>query len=91
MSRLFLPPQHPAASQSYRHLVQRVHLLLCSEIKRVQPRVTPAALCLLQVSIKTLAFSSTLADRGNPRTVCDCFHVVSSVFHVPEKNQLHIN
>lgn len=62
----------------------------CPEI----PRVTPAAWCLLQVTIRALALSDTLADGGRllpQRSVCDCFNVVVSVFCVPAKTQPHIN
>lgn len=58
------------------------------------PRVTPATWCLLQVTIRALALSDTLADGGRlppQRSVCDCFNVVVSVFCVPAKTQPHIN
>lgn len=63
----FSPPPHPAASRSYRQLVHRALLPSCPET----PRVTPAAWCLLQVTVRALAFSGTLAGRGKPSTPKD--------------------
>lgn len=68
MSRgVFSTPPHPAASQSYRQLVHRALLPSCLKTQRVRPAVW----CLLQVTIRALAFSGTLAGEGNPATPQD--------------------
>lgn len=78
----FSPPQHPAASQSYE---QCTRIWLSPSSLQI-PRGSPAAWCLLQVIIRALALTSTLADRGSPppqRTECDCFNVAPLVFGAP--------
>ena len=88
VKRLFSPPPHTAASQSYRQLVHGALFPSCHH------KVTATAQCLLQATIRALAFSGTLADRGSPlpqRTVYDCLDVVYLVFLVPVKTQPQIN
>lgn len=58
----FSPPQHPAASQSYEQCTR----IWLSPSSLEIPRGSPAAWCLLQVIIRALALTSTLADRGSP-------------------------
>lgn len=91
VKRLFSPPPHPAASQSYGQLVHRAAFTIMSRNPKSHTRCIGVYCRSPLGPWPSVAPWQTGESPLPQRTVYDCFNVVSLVFRVPAKTQPHIN